>query len=237
MNGLSVVIPSKNIDNLIPCVEAVRKHEPDARIIIVDDGVNFNEWECVGLVTDDLAQRGIVLIEGVKPFVFARNVNLGIVAAGEDDVILANDDTILESPSGFSLMQAALESNRDIGLISATTNFAGNPEQFRRKDSSGFRVLSRPTPGNSFPTVAFVCVLLPRRTINAVGLLDEQFVPGCFEDNDYCRRTRDAGLKMAVHDGCYVDHGSLVSTFRGAPASGAKLDACRAIYMEKWKSI
>lgn len=225
MSGLSVIIPSRTLSNLLPCIAAVRLHEPSCPIYVIDDGL------------PDRSDVEAIMIDGPKPFIFSRNMNLGIAAAGEDDVVLLNDDAILESPGGFSLMQSALESNRDIGLISATTNFAGNPEQVRRKGSTGFRVLSRPTPGNSFPTVAFVCVLIPRRTINAVGLLDERFVPGCFEDNDYCRRTRDAGLKIAVHNGCYVDHGSLVSTFRGAPSTGAKLDACRAIYMEKWGSI
>ena len=39
----------------------------------------------------------------MKPFVFARNVNLGIEAAGDADVILMNDDaTQLRTPYGFT---------------------------------------------------------------------------------------------------------------------------------------
>ena len=37
-----------------------------------------------------------VALEGVKPFIFARNCNLGIRAAGSDDVVLLNDDALLE---------------------------------------------------------------------------------------------------------------------------------------------
>ena len=35
--SLSVIIPSRTASNLIACVEAVRRHEPEARIVVVDD--------------------------------------------------------------------------------------------------------------------------------------------------------------------------------------------------------
>jgi hypothetical protein len=35
--NLSVSIPSRTASKLVPCVEAVRRHEPEARIVIVDD--------------------------------------------------------------------------------------------------------------------------------------------------------------------------------------------------------
>jgi GT2 family glycosyltransferase len=234
VNGLSVVIPSKTLANLLPCVEAVRKHEPVARIIVVDDGVDWNELECVGLVGDELIRRGITLFRGASPFIFARNCNIGIEAAGKDDVVLLNDDALLETPGGFTRMQSVAKMFHDISLVSASTNIAGNPEQQKRHGQERARILVRPTPGNSFPTVAFVCVLIPRRTINAVGLLDEIFTGYGFEDNDYCRRIDIMKQQIAVHDGCYVDHGKLTSTYRGAPTTGGKLEEGRRIYMEKW---
>ncbi len=130
-------------------------------------------------------------------------------------------------------MQKFALTTSGIGLVSATTNHAGNPEQHRRAQE-GVRILSGNTPGNSFPTVAFVCVLIPRWIIDFVGLLDERFAPGMYEDNDYCRRLLPAQLKIAVHDGCYVDHGSLQPTFRADPRVGAKLEAARKIYLDKW---
>ena len=37
----------------------------------------------------------------------------------------------------------------------------------------------------------FFCVMIPMSVINDVGLLDESFNPGGFEDADYCMRLRD----------------------------------------------
>ena len=45
MNNLSVVIPSKTDSNFLACAEAVRKHEPEARIILIDDRGQMNlDW-------------------------------------------------------------------------------------------------------------------------------------------------------------------------------------------------
>lgn len=212
--NLSVVIPSRTASNLVSCVQAVRKHDPTARIIVVDDGV---EWAFAEL-------DGVYPVKGVKPFVFARNCNLGIAAAGSDDVVLLNDDAILESPGGFSLLQRAARERPDIGVIGAACNNVGNPNQ--RPRGVGLRAESR--------MVCFVCVLIPRSTIDRVGLLDEEFVGYGFDDDSYCLRARRAGLKIAVHDGCYVDHGSLRSTYRGDPSAPASLEQNAAIFCRKY---
>jgi GT2 family glycosyltransferase len=44
--------------------------------------------------------------------------------------------------------------------------------------------------------VCFIAVLIPRRTIEAVGLLDEDYDCYSHQDDDYCHRVRKAGLKI-----------------------------------------
>lgn len=163
-------------------------------------------------------------IAGAKPFVYARNVNLGIVAAGTDDVVLLNDDAILQTPGGFSLLQRAAQEHPEYGVIASTCNNVGNRNQWPQ--GVGLREDPR--------IVCFVAVLIPRRTIDLVGMLDERFVGYGFEDDDYCYRVRQAGLKIGIHDGCFVDHGSLRSTFRCNPSAPADLTLGRQIFIEKW---
>jgi O-antigen biosynthesis protein len=55
--------------------------------------------------------------------------------------------------------------------------------------------------------LAFFCVALKRRTVNAVGLLDENFVSGG-DDDDYCRRLRKAGFVLGLSLDTYVIHHS-----------------------------
>jgi GT2 family glycosyltransferase len=232
--SLSVVIPSRNVMNLIVCVEAVFRHEPGARVIVVDDGLDHEELIATGLVSGWAAGH---FVQGAKPFVFARNVNIGIRAAlagAYRDVVILNDDAVLESPGGFSIMREAAELH-SFALVSATTNLAASPFQLQTT-SGGVRV-ARKFGANTFPAVAFVCVLIPGRTIEAIGILDERFTAYGWEDIDYCRRIHDAGRTIGIDDRCFVDHGRLTSTFRGDPRAAGPIAEGKAIYLNKWGKL
>lgn len=222
--SFSIIIPSKSASNLVPCVRAIREAGETARIIVVDDGVDWSS-----LRPEDIVPCAHV--DGEKPFVFARNVNIGIRAAGEDDVILLNDDALLKTPGGFTALANATEV-LGYGLAAAACNTVGNPNQFRRK-VMGVPVI---VPGlRSEPRmVCFVCVYIPRSTINVVGLLDQRFVGYGMDDDDYCLRVRNAGMKLGIFDGCYVDHSSLRSSFRGPAGAGGDFSGNMRIFIEKW---
>lgn len=222
MNGLSVIIPSKTASNLGPCIEAVRKHESGIRIIVVDDGIDFDQIK--SKPAWDAALDSVDIIDGVKPFVFARNCNRGIIAAGQDDVILLNDDALLTVKGGFTLLQKAAEEHPEYGCIGATTNVTG--QILQKPQRQGLRHVHH---------IAFVCVLIPRRTIEQIGLLDERYcIDYGVEDRDYCEQINRAGLKVGVHDGCFVDHSKLTSSFRGAPMAPGRSAQNRALFLEKF---
>jgi len=217
MNQFSVVIPSRNVSNLILCAEAVRKCEPDARIIIMDDGLGL-DW----LPRPDLMPAlGHIC---PKPFIFARNCNIGIGLAERDDVVLLNDDALLTTPGGFSAIQKTAHEHPEYGVISAACNNVGNRAQNLRP---GCRLRG------DLQMVCFVAAYIPRATIDKVGLLDEDLIGYGYDDDLYCRRVRDAGLKIGVHDGGFVDHSKLHPTFRGLPNVNALMDQNRAIYQSK----
>lgn len=206
MNRLTVIIPSRNWANLLACVTAIHQHEPIMPLTIVDDGLRESGYHFdSGDYDEGACVDGSTIIPGVKPFIFSRNVNLGIEAAGTDDVLLLNDDALLKTTSGFSLLQKAAEENQEFGIISASCNNVGNANQ--HPQGKGLR--EEPV------MVCFVAVFIPRRTVDRVGLLCEEFTGYGFEDADLSARVIQAGLKIGIHDGCHVDHASLKSTFRG----------------------
>jgi GT2 family glycosyltransferase len=227
MRPPTVIIPSSNAGNLSACVAAVHRHEPTNSICIVDDGI---DWARMGKRPSGLE---VWKIDGVHPFVFARNCNRGIKACGgEGDVVLLNDDAVLETHWGFTGMQKAAAADPTLGIVVATTNIASNADQYPQ-GTIGMRIARR-SPGFTFPAVAFVCVLIPGRTLETVGLLDERFTAYGWEDTDYCRRVHDAGLRIGIFDGCFVDHSKLTSTFRGQPRDPGPIEEGRRIYIEKW---
>lgn len=52
----------------------------------------------------------------------------------------------------------------------------------------------------------FFNTMFTRRVIESVGLLDERFYPGSFEDLDYCIRTKRAGFHQMIIRSCFVHH-------------------------------
>ena len=174
--SLSVIIPSRTRSNVVKCLRAVGHHDPEAWRVVIDDGIKPS---LTGEACDGLYET---LIAGSKPFIFARNCNLGIEFAG-GDVVLLNDDAAITDGS-FSAMQRAAVEHPEYGVISAACATASYPQ---RPQGTGLRAVDR--------MVAFFAVLIPRRTIDVVGLLDERFVGYGHEDDDMCLRVRRAGLK------------------------------------------
>ena len=241
--NLTVIIPSKNAANLSASLTAVAKHEPNARVIVVDDGVAPESVPWLQSISPK-----IEFVKGRKPFVFSININIGLRAAGESDVVLLNDDAILESRGGFSLMQKSAQDHPEYGIIGAVTNLTGQPLQ---------RPLQPIHPEYGLREthhIAFVCCLITWNARERIrgrdgneyaiaeadhvytgGFLDERYCVGYgSEDLDMCMQVEAAGMKVGVHDGCYVDHGSLTSSFRGAPTAAGDIWPNHRILRKKW---
>ena len=221
----SVVIPSRLKSNLIPCLAAIRKQQPDADVIVVDDGLE--------LTAEERTDLNCIWLQGVKPFVYSRNCNIGMryrdntvlrYKREHPDIILMNDDALLLTPGGFEALEKQATEHPEYGLIGAVTGMVGNPNQ--RPRGVGLREDPR--------MVCFICVYIPRRTIESVGLLDERFTAYGEDDTDYSLRVRKAGMKIGIYDGCFVDHSCLQSTFRGSPQKSGDIRHNRQLFINKW---
>jgi GT2 family glycosyltransferase len=216
-----VVILSARAANLVPCVRSILSNQPDLppdRLLVVDDGARADAEPCL---------PGVRWLDGVKPFVYARNANLGICETAGDDVILLNDDARLLTPGGFASLAREVESRPGLGICSAAVQGAvGNPSQLATARHE-LRFEER--------TLAFVCVYIPRYALERLGPLDERFTGYGFEDNDYCARALASGFRLGIWDGCVVDHsGELPSTFRTRPDLWTLFEHNRESFRLKW---
>ncbi len=217
--NFSVVIPSGNAGNLIACVRSLLAAEPELssqEIIVVDDGARAGA---------EASLPELHWITGITPFIFSRNSNLGIMTAGRD-VFLMNDDANLVTPRGFSLLAQEVLRRPEVGVCSAgIRGVVGNPRQL---------VSARPGFRYESSAIAFVCIFVPWRTYAALGPLDEQFVGYGFEDNDYCARVFQAGLRIGICDRCVVEHAKHPSVFRTRANFPALFEQNRQLYRSKW---
>jgi GT2 family glycosyltransferase len=197
----SIVIPSNNATRLRKCVTSILNRHVHSNIIVVDDGVK-KDW-----TSED---PEVLFVPGIQPFIYARNANIGIVTAGCRDVVLMGDDCTVKTPMAFDILSSTAERPR-VGCVSAAIDGpVGNTLQ-QRKTNGSVR--------ESAVQLCFVCVYLPRKAIDLVGLLDEQFDGYGFEDTDWCWRAQTAGLRLLIDDCAVVKHNEpgMESAFRSKP--------------------
>jgi GT2 family glycosyltransferase len=101
-----------------------------------------------------------------------------------------------------------------VGLVGPSTNFAAGcqqiPAAYSRHDE--FLAFAQEIArrhmgcGQDTPWLVGLCLLIPRGVVEAVGLLDERFGLGNYEDNDYCLRTRIAGYRVVWAQDVFIHH-------------------------------
>ncbi len=163
---------------------------------------------------DRIAQiPGLRLIRNPKNVGFAAGNNVGIKAARGRDVVILNNDTVV-APDWLVRMADHARSVPDAGIIGPSTNTeTGQSIIGARYNSIGeLFAFNEELAGkqrgmwDTVNKISGLCMYLPRRTLDAVGLLDQGYGIGYFEDDDYCLRTQEAGLKLVWAKDTYVHH-------------------------------
>jgi N-acetylglucosaminyl-diphospho-decaprenol L-rhamnosyltransferase len=79
------------------------------------------------------------------------------------------------------------------------------------------------------------CFLVHRRVFEAVGNFDENFCKGGNEDDDFFRRARLAGFKLAMTGGAYIHHFGGVTQLAIIEVNGSHREETIRYFRAKWK--
>lgn len=208
-----IVVTYNNLEFTRACLASLDEHTnyENLEIIVVDnasaDGspAFLENWASVR------PNRKLILNEDNRGFAAANNQGLS-VAAG-DFLVMLNNDTYV-TPGWIRTLIRHLKHDKSIGLIGPVTNNIGNEAKIdiRYADMPEMLVKSasytRRHIGQTYPlrTAAFFCVMIPRTTFDTVGLLDEAFGRGFFEDDDYCRRIEQQGKRVVCAEDVFIHH-------------------------------
>ena len=156
---------------------------------------------------------------------FSSGNNIGINASTSEYVLLLNSDTIVR-PGAVELLVKTLDENPQMGMASPRLEWPdGTPQEscFRfhrpineliRSAATGpitkilkqYEVPLRVSDKSSYPEwTSFACVLIHRKVLEEIGLLDEEFFM-YFEDVDFCKRAREAGGNIIHNPDAHVVH-------------------------------
>jgi GT2 family glycosyltransferase/glycosyltransferase involved in cell wall biosynthesis/predicted Zn-dependent protease len=223
------------------CLASIAKHTPEPYELIVID--NFSSDGTVAwLRTQAALDSRIAVIENTVNRGFAAGCNQGISAANGDFILLLNNDTVV-TEGWLSGMREPLERYPDAGIIGPMTNSASGVQVvpsigYTSLDeldafATSFRADYRYRIIPQRRVVGF-CMLFSRKLVEKVGLLDESFGSGNFEDDDYCLRAELAGYRNLIVGDVFVHH------FGGATFTGNQVDYSQAMmknlltFKKKW---
>ena len=201
-----------------PCLESILRNTPEDRyeLIVVDNASSDGTPDFLREFAAGRDHVRLVLNQENKGY--AAGNNDGIRLARGDCVILLNNDTLV-APGWLDGLLAPLEADDTVGLVGPVTNSAGNEQraifnELKEQDYERFAAeyVARHSGSMFSPDrLGFFCVAIRREVIDRIGLLDEAFGVGMFEDDDYCLRAMEAGFGLQVTEGAFVYHKGSVS--------------------------
>ena len=236
-----IVVTYNNLELTRACLASLDEFSdyPQLEIIVVDNASSDGSKEYLADWASAPNKR-LVLNNDNKGFAAANNQGLAI-ASGEYLVLLNNDTYV--TPGWVRTLMNHLRLDHSIGLIGPVTNNIGNEAKINLSYTSMEEMLRssasyvRHHIGLTMPirTVAFFCVMMRREVYLRVGTLDEVFGRGFFEDDDYCRRVEQQGLRIVCAEDVFIHH-YLSASFNKLKSQDRQdlFEQNKAVYEAKW---
>lgn len=237
-----IVVTYNNLDLTKACLASLDEFSnyTPLEIIVVDNASSDGSREFLNEWIAATPNRQLILNEENKGFAAANNQGLAI-ASGEYLVLLNNDTYV--TPGWARTLLNHLRRDNSIGLIGPVTNNIGNEAKINIAYKGMDEMLhasasyTRRHIGKTLPlrTAAFFCVMMPRDVYQRVGQLDEAFGRGFFEDDDYCRRVEQLGLRIVCAEDVFIHH-YLSASFKKMKSQErqALFEQNKVVYEAKW---
>jgi GT2 family glycosyltransferase len=195
---------------------------PNFKIVVVDNGSTDESVIRLAKWSAEYPDRVTLLTnEHNAGFTGGHNVAINFaLAAGADYVWLVNSDVTVQ-PKALTTLVAAASQSSDIGLLSPVICYTTLPDQVWNcgalldvENGCGDLTEDIATARNwlaAEPRRFLVCgaaMLICRRLIERIGLLDDSFFAFC-EDIDYSIRSIDAGFRNILVEAATAYHDKL----------------------------
>lgn len=219
MQELSVVIVNYNTGALLArCIGSVVRAAPKAEAVLLDNA--STDGSMAAIQNFQFSIFNFKTIRNKKNFGFARAVNQGIKRAKGEYILLLNPDAVVK-PGAIQKMLEFTKRTEDCGAIAprllnpdgtVQASVMHFPTPWRAVAEFWFGVkntYSKYVPSGGDPrqveAAVMAALLITPAARKKVGLLDEKYFM-YYEDLDYCKRLRKAGLKVYYLPSAEVIH-------------------------------
>jgi GT2 family glycosyltransferase len=214
-----IILSYNNLDTTTkPCIESIYSHNTDiaCELVVVDNLSTDGTRQYLTEIKNSHANLHIILNDA--NYGYAKGNNIGIRSIDADYYVLLNSDTIV-TDRWLDKLVSFLQTHANVGLVGPVSNNVGCEQKIHSLHDAEAEIIAdglrwaELCKGDYFypDTLGFFCVAIPRRTIDEVGLLDESYGLGTFEDYDYCYRVETAGYEIACMEDVFVYHKGSIS--------------------------
>jgi GT2 family glycosyltransferase len=236
---ISIVILTRNQLPLTQaCLESIRRYTREPyELILVDNGSTDGTLDYLR------SQPDVILIENGENKGFAKGCNQGFERSGGDYIMFLNNDTVVTENWMTNLLRA-LDSDPRIGMVGPVTNYSSGHQQITVTYSSlddldDFARQQREIYAGIYTVVRRLvgfCLLTRRSVLEEVGLFDEVYGLGNYEDDDLSLRMLRSGYGMMVAQDSFIHHVGHATTHHELPDSNLAqlLERNRQVATAKW---
>jgi len=205
-----IILTYNQLDCTKLCIESIRKFTPKGQyeIIVVDNNSTDGTIEYLKSQEDI---RGVYNDYNAG---FPKGCNQGIEIAKGESILLLNNDTIV-TPNWLNNLDKALYSSEEIGVVGPISNSCSNGQSINVVYQNIDEMIEFADLINIYYStdkyelkqyLVGYCYLVKKSVIEKVGLLDERFSPGNFEDNDLSLRILLEGYKLLLCKNVFIHH-------------------------------
>lgn len=215
------------------CIESVlEKTNFDFHLIVVD---NASAEPTKGYL-NNLAQHEkgrVTLLRNEENLGFIKAANQGIRATTAPYICLLNNDTLV-TQGWLTEMVKVAQSRADIGIVNPHSNTLGwKPKKGESLEVTAQKLRSFSGKYSELAWATGFCMLVKRKVVQEVGLFDEIYGRGTFEDADFNKRAQARGYFSVCAQGAYVYHRERRS-FIKVSKFDQDFERNRQIFYAKW---
>ena len=188
------------------------------------------------------AQKDIAFILNDINLGFPKGCNQGIEIANSENILLLNNDIIV-TENWLDNLITCLYSSEDIGAVGPVSNNASYGQKINTNYTNLDEMfnfakkynVSNPENWEEIIKLIGFCLLVKKSILEEIGVLDELFSPGNFEDDDLSIRIRNAGYKNIICRDTFIHHYGSVSFNKNDDSFNSILLENEEKFFSKWK--
>lgn len=180
-------------------------------LIIIDNGSKDGTTEYLQEFENKFNNIKVIYNSNNLGYSKANNQGLEIALKKDYEFVGLLNNDILFTPNWLEYSLKVFSYDTQLGMVSPRD--AGRPKFFKKKITSKnylknyLNYLKKfKEPFKYMLEPLFSCVIIKKELIRKIGLMDENFTPAFWEDQDYCLRAFYAGYSLATSNISFVFH-------------------------------